>query len=149
MRCNSRAWLYSEKHLRQLRSNIHFAPISGQYKRLIRNMIKLLALHDIVDEGHGTFINTKDVKGNPRNHQRGRPVERPQTEGFAPGPRGRIFYPDEAGPQETIRQQTLQHQEASSLMQQYRAQAQQSVEEEQMSGLGQMVNRMRNSDVRS
>jgi hypothetical protein len=73
--------LYSEDALRKLRSNIYFAPISSQYKRTIRNMIKLLALHGIYAEDSGEMINTSDAKGNPR---RPRPAQtpRPATRGF-------------------------------------------------------------------
>lgn len=68
MKVKSPAYLYSEDSLQRLRNNIYFAPINSKYKHMIRNMIKLLALHGIyyeapsdapAHEKHGVMINTE------------------------------------------------------------------------------------------
>lgn len=67
MRVNSSAWLYTEDTLRKLRESIYFSGIPTKYQSMIRNMIKLLALHDIYYEPSpeesehcfGTWINTE------------------------------------------------------------------------------------------
>ena len=96
MRTNSQAWLYSEESLRTLRNNIHFAPIAGKYKMLIRNMIKLLALHDIHGGDRGMMINTLDCKGNARVN---RPPQAPRGDQFSVrAPRPITGMSMEAGP---------------------------------------------------
>ena len=77
MQVKSPAYLYSERELKIMREGIHFAPISKKYKYLIRNMIKLLALHDIyTTEERGNYINkkrkTKAAREKPRWEHTGR-----------------------------------------------------------------------------
>ena len=77
MQVKSPAYLYSEKELQKMREGVHFAPISKKYKHMIRNMIKLLALHDIyTTEDMGNYINkrrkTKAAREKPRWERTGR-----------------------------------------------------------------------------
>ena len=83
MRVNSSAWLYSDHELRAIRESIHFAPIGWRYKKMIRNMIKLLALHDVyaeTEEGkhYGEHINTvRKTKAARERADRTIPTPRP------------------------------------------------------------------------
>ena len=70
MQVKSPAILYTDTYLRQLREKIHFARIPKQYKFMIRNMIKLLALHGIYKEVDKNDPDWRQLVGDYINEKR-------------------------------------------------------------------------------
>lgn len=80
MQVKSPAILYTDVYLRQIREKVHWARIPSQYKFMIRNMIKLLALHGIYKEANKDDPDWRQLVGDYINEKRKTKGALPESE---------------------------------------------------------------------